>query len=188
LEKAASELPIGSDGLMVQPYFSGVMNPHWDIDARGVMIGLSGSHKEAHIYRAIIEAITIDQVMSTEDMEQVLEHKIDHYIAIGGGASSPLWREMLADASGKPVCISSTIEASALGAGMIAAAGAGWYSTITEAANAMSGDTTEVSPNQANFDRYNELRSIYRDLYSATTTLNHRLVEFAAKSRSLEAH
>lgn len=181
LEKSSIELPIGSDGLMVQPYFSGVMDPHWDTSARGVMIGLSGSHTEAHIYRAILEAITIDQVISTEATEDALGYKIDHYLAIGGGAKSALWRQMLADASGKPVLVSQTIEASALGAGMIAAYGAGLYSSITDAANAMSGSTVSYEPNPENYDRYRELSNIYRKLYSATREINHDLVRFASE-------
>jgi len=182
LEQAASKLPIGSDGLMVQPYFSGVMDPYWDTSARGVMIGLSGSHTEFHIYRAILEAMTLDQVMSTEDMETELGYEIDHFVAIGGGANSALWRQMLADASGKPVLVSETIEASALGAGMIAAYGADWYPSITAAAEHMSGETVKYAPDNSKFSRYRELLSIYRNLYSSTAKLNQDLVRFAAEN------
>ncbi len=179
LEKAADKLPIGSDGLMVQPYFSGVMDPHWDTSARGVIIGLSGSHNEAHIYRAILEAMTLDQVLSTEDMETELGYKIDHYLAIGGGANSALWRQMLADASGKDVLVSQTVEASALGAGMIAAFGVGWYPTITEAAKSMTGSTVKYAPNSSMYSRYRELSDIYRKLYAATAEINRDLVRYA---------
>ena len=179
LEQAAMQLPIGSDGLLVQPYFSGVMDPHWDTAARGVIIGLSASHNETHIYRAIIEAMTLDQVISTEDMEGALNSKIEHYLAIGGGANSTLWCQMLADVSGKSVLVSATVEASALGAGMIAAFGAGWYSSISDAAKGMSGSTTAVEPNPALFNRYRELLNIYRKMYLATAQINHELVAFA---------
>ncbi len=181
LEKAAEQLPIGSDGLMVQPYFSGVMDPHWDTSARGVIIGLSGSHNESHIYRAILEAMTLDQVLSTEDMENELGYKIDHYLAIGGGANSALWRQMLADASGKNVLVSQTVEASALGAGMIAAFGAGWYPTITAAAESMTGSTVKYEPDASQFSRYRELANIYRKLYSATAEINRDLVRYAER-------
>lgn len=183
LEQAALRIPIGSDGLLVQPYFSGAMDPHWDASARGVMVGLSASHTEAHIYRALVEAITLDQVMRTEDMEKSANQEITHVVAIGGGANSPLWRQILADALGKPVHISSTVEASALGAGMIAAYGAGWYDSITLAANAMAGSTTIV---QADADRhriYQQLLGIYRKLYNSTSELNHEMVAFAAEQR-----
>jgi len=183
LERAALTIPIGSDGLLVQPYFSGAMDPHWDVSARGVMIGLSASHTEAHIYRALIESITLDQVMRTEDMEQSADQEITHVVAIGGGANSPLWCQMLADALGKPVHISSTVEASALGAGMIAAYGAGWYSSITQAANAMAGSTRIVQADAQRHRIYQQLLGIYRKLYHSTSELNHDMVAFAAKQR-----
>lgn len=188
LEAEASAIPIGSDGLLVQPYFSGVMDPHWDISARGVILGLSGSHGEAHIYRALIEAITLDQVMCTEDMEANVGQAISHYVAIGGGANSALWRQMLADASGKPVHISTTLEASALGAGMIAAYGAGWFDSITAASEAMAGEhTITVEPSLAVSDSYRELLSIYRRLYAAVADLNRDMVAFSGKQRNTAA-
>ena len=181
LEAEALELPIGSNGLLIQPYWSGVMDPYWDTAARGVIIGLSGSHGAAHVYRAILEAITIDQVMRTQETEAALGHAISHYVAIGGGAASPLWRQMLADASGKDVLISDTVEASALGAGMIAAYGAGWYPSIVEASAAMSGRTQAIKPDEVDGARYRALLEIYRDLYNATSSINQRLVHFAAE-------
>ncbi|MEO1103560.1 MAG: FGGY-family carbohydrate kinase [Pseudomonadota bacterium] len=180
LEEEALTLPIGSEGVMVLPYWSGVMDPHWNVDARGVILGLSASHRPAHIYRAILEAITLDQVRRTRTMEAAMGRTIDHYVAIGGGAASPLWRQMLADASGKPVLISTTNEASALGAAMVAAAGAGLHPSIIAAANTMAGDTTPVTPDPAAAARYGTLLDIYTPLYAATEETNRRLVAFAA--------
>ena len=179
LEAAAQNLPIGSDGLMIQPYWSGVMDPYWDVNARGVTFGQSGSHRAAHFYRAILEGITLDQVMRTRGMEAASGQTIDHYVAIGGGAGSPLWRQMFADASGKPVLVSDTVEASALGAGMTAAFGAGWFSSLPEAARAMSGQTRTVAPDPATAGRYEALLAIYEDAYGASASINRRLVALA---------
>ena len=183
LERAAADMPIGSEGLLVQPYFEGVMDPHWDASARGVVLGLSGSHRPEHVYRAIIESMTLDRATRTRDMERAAGVSIDHMVAIGGGANSPLWRQMLADASGKPVHVSDTVEASALGAGMIAACGAGWYPDIDAAARAMAGATTAFEPDPARGERYAELAAIYDDLYAATADVTHRLVAFADERR-----
>ena len=191
LEVAAREIPIGCDGLMIQPYWSGVMDPYWDVSARGVTFGQSGSHKLAHFYRAILEGITLDQVMRTKGMEMASGDNIDHYLAIGGGAESPLWRQMLADASGKRVLISDTIEASALGAGMTAAFGAWWFSSIADAAHHMTGDTKVVEPNVEVAERYGALLEIYRDVYDACSGINRRLVNFARdhpKTENMTAH
>ncbi|MFK8079926.1 MAG: FGGY-family carbohydrate kinase [Granulosicoccus sp.] len=184
LEHAASALPIGAEGLLVQPYFGGSMDPHWDSSARGIIMGLGASHSPAHIYRALLEGITLDQAMRTQDMEAAAGQTISHLVAIGGGANSKLWTHMLADACGKPVHISTTLEASALGAGMIAAYGTGWYDTITEAANAMSGETSVIEPDPINHQRYQALLGIYRKIYQSTREINHELMAFSASSES----
>ena len=183
LERAATDMPIGSEGLLVQPHFEGVMDPHWDVSSRGVILGLSGSHAPEHVYRAIIESMTLDRVARMRDMERAANVDIERFVAIGGGANSALWRRMLSDASGKPVHVSETVEASALGAGMIAAHGAGWYPSITDAADAMAGDTVAVEPDAARGERYGELGAIYADLYAATADVNHRMVDFADARR-----
>ena len=112
-------------------------------------------------------------------MEAASGHVISHYVANGGGAGSPLWRQMLADTSGKTVFVSDTIEASALGAGMTAAFGAGWFSSIAEAAHAMTGRTKAGEANPEAGERYNELLAIYADAYDASADINRRLVGFA---------
>jgi xylulokinase len=184
LEEQAQKLPIGSEGVMVQPYWSGVMDPYWDMSARGVIIGLGSGHKPVHIHRAIIEGITLDLVMGTQASEAARGQRIDHYLAIGGGANSALWRQMLADASGKSVLVSETVEASALGAAMIAAAAVGWYPSISEAAEGMAGNTRVFEPEENNRARYQALLDIYRDLYAASASINRRLVDFAAGGHS----
>ena len=181
LEAEASKIAIGSDGLMTQPYWSACMDPHWDVSARGTITGFSPSHSPAHMYRSILEGITLNQVMATFEMEKQSGLEIKEYLAIGGGAHSPLWRQMLADASGKNVLISDTVEASSLGAAMLAAHGAGWYSTIEKAANSMAGETKSFNPDPSKREIYDELLDIYKDIYHSTANINNRLVDFAAK-------
>ncbi|MEI9998586.1 MAG: FGGY-family carbohydrate kinase [Verrucomicrobiota bacterium] len=182
MEMLARQVPIGCEGLMIQPYWSGAMDPYWDSSARGVTFGQSASHRPAHFYRAILEAITFDQVMRSRAQEKARGRAISHYVAIGGGAASTFWCQLLADASGKPVLLSGTVEASALGAAMTAAYGAGWYPSITAAAQAMAEDTRTVNPDPSTAERYEELLSIHHDLYHATAHINRRLVDYANRN------
>ena len=79
--------------------------------------------------------------------------------------------------------ISSTLEASCLGAGMLAASGAGWYASPAEASTAMQGEVElTVEPDPAQVPRYRELLAIYRDLYPALRTTFARLAAFRAPS------
>lgn len=180
LEAEAAMLPVGAEGVMVLPYWSGVMDPHWDVDARGAILGLSASHGAGHVYRAILEGIALTQSAGLAAMEEATGTPIEQSVLIGGGAASPLWRQMLADAGGRPVAYSSTTEASALGAGMIAAAGAGLHGSIEAAAAAMVGETYAIEPDASAAARYAELAEIFAPLHAATAETNRRLVAFAA--------
>ena len=147
LEAAAEAIPIGSEGLTVCPYLTGCMDPHWDANARASFSGLSPAHGPAHLYRAMLEALTLESARCITAMENsgVEAHRI---LAVGGGANSRLWIRMLADANGLPVTLSKSLEASSLGAAMTAAVGVGWFQSFDAAAAAMSaeGDTVEPDP------------------------------------------
>ena len=59
LEKEAKNVEVGSDGLIVLPYFMGERSPIWDPDARGTVLGLSLLHTRGHIYRACMEGVAL---------------------------------------------------------------------------------------------------------------------------------
>ena len=107
---------------------------------------------------------------------------IEKFVAIGGGAASPLWTQMLADSTGKNVANSDTVEASALGAAMIAGYGAGWFSSCNEAANTMSGKTSIVEPNPRTRQTWNKLLEIYGRLFKDNEETFNALVNFAVQS------
>lgn len=145
MDEAAAALPLGAEGVTMSPYLSGCMDPHWDPDARAAIVGLAPNHGPAHLYRAALEALTAESARCLTAMaEQGLNPQ--RIVAVGGGASNKLWMQMFADASGLPVARSRSVEASALGAGMIAAAGLGWHPSIAAAAEAMSGEDPAVQP------------------------------------------
>ncbi|KDM66976.1 MULTISPECIES: FGGY-family carbohydrate kinase [unclassified Acidiphilium] len=168
LEPAAAALPPGSDGVMILPYFLGVMTPHWDGAARGAIVGLAPHHGRAHLLRALYEGIALEQagVMARIEAEAGLAAR--EIVAIGGGAQSDLWCAILADAHGVPVLRSATVEATSLGAAMAAAVGAGWYSGFAEAASAMAGAVTaRFTPDAGRAALYARLRRAHAGLYPA---------------------
>ncbi len=145
LEKQAASLRIGSDGVTVCPYLSGCMDPHWDPDARAAFLGLAPHHGLAHLYRASLEALTLESARCVAAMGV---HGLSprRILAVGGGANSDLWSQMLADATGLPLTKSRSLEASSLGAAISAAVGAGWFPGFAEAASAMSRDGETLPP------------------------------------------
>lgn len=180
LEQEAASAPIGAGGLLLIPYWQGCMNPHWDSHARGFIAGLSGSTKRSHIYRALLEGIALEQAVATDQVARSTGVPIDSYTAVGGGAASDLWAQILADASNRAVTRTTTVEASSLGAAMAAAAGADLFGSIAEAANAMAGRSIRTfGPVPAQVARYAELKAIYADLWPLLATWNRRLATFA---------
>lgn len=185
LEAEAAAVPIGAGALLLLPYWSGVMSPHWDPDARGVLMGLGGEHRRGHVYRALIEGIALDFARGLETIENVTGEHIDTLVTIGGGARSRLWRQIFADATGKDVQVSTTVEASCLGAAMVAAAGAGWFASIGEASRAMRGADRELQrPDPAAHARYRDLSAIYGELYPALQRSFADLATFREKSQA----
>jgi xylulokinase len=114
-------------------------------------------------------------------IEEQTGEPIEAFIAIGGGSSSDLWRQIIADVCGKRVLRSETVEASSLGAAICAATGAGWYPNAAAAAQAMAGKITrENEPSAPNVARYAELMSIYRSIYPRLRETFDQLSRFAA--------
>jgi sugar (pentulose or hexulose) kinase len=179
LEAEAAASPVGANGLALIPYWSGVMTPYWDSNARGVIAGLSGNHTRGDVYRALLEGVALEQAMMTNRVAAATT-PIDHFAIVGGGSRSDLWCQIVADASGREVKRLETAEASALGAGMAAAKGAGWHATIAGAASAMSGKPSKTfRPRMKQSRRYGELLAIYADLWPKVGDWNRRLVSFA---------
>ena len=182
LEQDAARAPIGAGGLLLVPYWQGCMNPHWDSHARGFIAGLSGSTKRSHIYRALLEGIALEQAVATDQVARSTGVPITRYTAVGGGAASDLWAQILADASNRTVTRTTTVEASSLGAAMAAAAGAEWFGSIAEAASAMAGRSIRsFEPVPARVARYAELKSIYAELWPLLAAWNRRLASFAER-------
>ena len=163
MEAAAAQIPPGADGLVLVPYWNSAMNPYWDASASGIVVGWRGIHSPAHLYRAILEGIALEQHLATQGVENALGRPIDRFIAVGGGARSPLWRQIIADVTGKPVYRAETTEASALGAGILAAAGAGLYPDVLSAAQSMT--RIDANPEHPNPNRHTFYSRLYEEVY-----------------------
>lgn len=167
LEKEAVQVKPGCEGLMVLPYWNAVMNPYWDPDARGCIVGLTSGHNRGHLYRAILEGIAMEQSLATQAVEKKVGERIDEFALIGGGAKSDLWRHIIADISGKKVLTMSTDEASSLGAGISAAVASGWFTTFIGAAQNMVHVQGITEPDSKNAELYSNQLFKYRKIYPA---------------------
>ena len=178
-EAAGQEIPPGALGLMLVPYWNSAMNPYWDAAASGVVAGWRGVHGRPHLYRAILEGIAFEQRLLTAGVESATGQPIERYIAVGGGARNDLWCQIMADVTGRSVQRSATVEAAALGAGILAACGAGFYPTVGQAVAAMTRiDPRRFDPDSSRHAIYSRLfDEVYRHLFPALQPYLQRLAE-----------
>lgn len=167
LERLAAEVPLGTDGLTVVPYWNGALTPYWDHHARGLVFGLTGAHGLGHWYRAVLEGIAFELRVCIEAAERDLSEPIESFIIMGGGTRNALWCQMFADVLRRPLVMAGHEEATCLGAGILAAYGAGFYSSIEEAATGMTRTGVVYSPDEATSRAYDPHFEVYRSLYPA---------------------
>jgi sugar (pentulose or hexulose) kinase len=128
-------------------------------------------------------------VLASRRLQAGSRQTIDHYVAVGGGAASDLWMQILADATGVPVHRSTSKEASSLGAAIAAATGCGWFRSFAEASAAMAGSIVRAfEPRPKEKAAYAELGEIYGELWPTLSSWNRKLARFveqrAAKPQS----
>lgn len=179
MEEAASAVPLGAGGLLCLPYWTGAMTPYWDGHARGTFVGLSGLHGKAHMYRAVLEGMALEQRLLTSGVERVTGIAIDEILMLGGGSRSSLWCQIISDVLGRPVKLVREQESTALGAGIHAAAALGLHADLRAAADAMTGIEKSYEPNGDRHQRYSGLYEAYRSIYPGLKNAFRLLAETA---------
>jgi len=164
LDQLAEEINPGSEGLIFLPYLYGERTPHNDANARGVYFGISGKHDRRHFTRSVLEGVTF----ALKDSLELIKDKgikIKEIRAIGGGAKSRVWQQILADILGEEISLLNVEEGPAFGAALIAGVGVGEYSSFAEAVNRIIKVKKTVLPRIQNTERYNQYYQLYKKLY-----------------------
>jgi len=164
LDQLAEEINPGSEGLIFLPYLYGERTPHNDANARGVYFGISGKHDQRYFTRAVLEGVTF----ALKDSLELIKNKgvkIKEIRAIGGGAKSRVWQQILADILGEEINLLNVEEGPAFGAALIAGVGVGVYSSFAEAVNRNIKVKKTIVPRIQNAERYNHYYQLYKKLY-----------------------
>lgn len=162
----AGKIEPGSENLIFLPYLYGERTPHADANARGVFFGLSSRHEQAHLARSVMEGVTFGL---KDSLELIKERGIDiqRVRAIGGGARSKLWQQIIADIFGVSVDILTVKEGPAYGAAILAGVGIGLFGSLDETDRNLIEIEKTVEPNHKNVEIYQEFYQIYSSLYPA---------------------
>ncbi len=166
MDKEAETVPIGANRLIYLPYLMGERTPHLDPVARGMFFGLSAIHTKKDMLRAVMEGVAY----SLRDCIEVCREMgidVSDMMACGGGGTSSLWRQMLADLYACPVKTAVSKEGPALGAAILAMVGAGIYGSVPDACEKLVGVSKIQNPIEENVTVYEKYFRIYDEIYPA---------------------
>lgn len=184
LEAEAARVAPGCEGLVLLPHWNAAGTPYWDVEARGAVVGWTPAHGKAHFYRAVLEGLAMELRLTIDGIAGVTGEPINSLVTTGGGARSPLWRQIVADVTGRDVILVASTELTSLGAGMLAATGAGAFPDVPAAAAAMSRDVETISPIPRQQEIYNALfERAYRPLYPALREITHAISALEREGR-----
>ncbi|MTI69583.1 MAG: carbohydrate kinase [Firmicutes bacterium] len=169
LNKRLKDIPPGSNGLILQPYWGPSLKmPR----AKGAIIGFGDVHTRIHIYRAIIEGINYALLEGLEKIEKKTKVKMERIMVSGGGSQSDVICQITADMLNRPVYRVQTYETSGLGAAISGFVGLGVYNSCEEAVKRMVHYQRAIEPDIENVKIYNKLyKRVYKKIYSRLNKL-----------------
>ena len=170
LTAEAATAPPGADGLLWAPYLMGERTPHLDADARGALVGLTASHTRAHIVRAILEGVAFS-LKDTFTIFDEMKVPVKSIRLGGGGARSPLWRQIQADVYNHEVEIVEAEEGAAYGAAILAGVAAKIWPSVDAACDSVVRVVHRVQPNPASAEAMQKNYAAYRRIYPAVKSI-----------------
>lgn len=176
-DELLNQVPAGSMGLMMQPYWSpGVRQP--GPEGKGSLIGFGDVHKRAHIYRAILEGLAYELRQGKEQIEKRSGTPITRLRVSGGGSQSDAAMQLTADIFGMPAERPHTYEASGLGAAINCAVGLGAYPDYATAIENMTRKGDVFEPDHPTVRLYDRLyKEVYQKMYSRMKPLYQKIRE-----------
>src|ERR1017187_5195658 len=166
LADEAGLAPAGSEGAFWLPYLMGERTPHLDPNARAALVGLTASHTRGHVIRAVMEGVAYS-LKDTFTIFDEMQIPVTSIRLGGGGARSPLWRQIQADVYGHQVEIVAAEEGAAYGAAILGGVGAGAWKSVDEACDSVVRVASRIAPDQAASNTMQRSYRTYRKIYPA---------------------
>ncbi len=166
MDQQAAEAEAGCEGLFFLPYLTGERCPYPNPQASGGWIGLTARHNRSHMIRSVMEGVSFGMADALEIMDG-MGLDIKTVRLSGGGARSPLWRQMQADIYNKPVAIINSEEGPAYGVAILAGVGTGVWKDVPQACKAVIRETVKRKPNAKLAKIYAAHHQQYQRLYRA---------------------
>ena len=163
-QAAISRGRLGGNHVYFLPYLSGERSPINDTDARGLLIGMTAETSRADMVQAVLEGVAF---ALRDSFEAAKRNGLapSRATLCGGGAQSPLWRDILANVLGIPLDILETEQGASFGGAILAMVGCGAYASVQEAAKALAKVKSTVVPCVDLRRKYDQRYQVFQKIY-----------------------
>ena len=161
---------LGANDVYYLPYLMGERSPHNDPAARGSFIGLRMDSTRADMTQAVLEGVAF-AIKDCVEIARAQGVEIASSTLCGGGAKSPLWREIMANILGIPLALPQTEQGPGYGGAMLAAVACGEYATVQECADKLIKIKSVTEPDPALVKKYAARYELWHKLYPALKPL-----------------
>ena len=175
MDREVSRVEAGSARLLFTPWMYGERTPIADERVRAAFINLGANHSYAHLLRAVYEGVGYNMRWIVENIEEVYGFRPNPLRTMGGGAKGLPWVQIVADITGRTLeCVAEPQQTTALGAAYLAMVGLKWLPSI-EAVKKLIQVTHTVQPQESTQPIYDELYSVFKQIYPQLKGIYHRL-------------
>jgi len=177
MDQVVDKVTAGSHGLIFTPWMYGERAPVADCNARSSFLNLSGQHTRQDMMRAVYEGVAYNMKWLVEIVSGEFGFPLPKLRAIGGGARSATWMQMLADVTHRRIeTVPDPKEAGAIGAALVAAVGLGIYPSF-EALESVTRVENIFEPRPETFKTYDPLFDSFKESYGRLRVFHKRLNE-----------
>ena len=187
LNMQAEKTAPGADGLIILPYLMGERTPIWDVQARGVIFGLSLNHTKGHIVRAMMEAVAYALYDSYRLIEQAGLAINAPMVLNEGGAVSKLWRRIIADVFNVPLVLVKRRTGAPFGDAVLAGVATGVFADFGVTKQWVE-YVEPMEPDPANHALYMEFFALYKQLYGHVKDDFQALARLRERSKRSSNH
>ena len=169
LDDEAAAVAPGAEGLIFNPYLNGERSPYWDPKLRASFIGVRADHTRGHFNRAILEGVAYSIRDNFAAIPSVNPSQVKF---LGGGAKSPLWRQILADVLNVPV-VKYRLDDSSFGGALVTGVALGVFSSHKQAIEQSNEIASLTQPNPEAAAAYDKYFPVYKAVHDALAPIYH---------------
>jgi xylulokinase len=173
----AGKISLAEDTVLFLPYMRPGGAPYNNMNARGLFVGIGLHHKREHLFRAVIEGVSMNIRLLLDRFEKFRGQSLPELTVIGGGSRNPYWMQLLANISVRKIeLINLKQEANCFAAAQCAGIGVGLYKDFNEVKSLFKQEQ-QFTPDPSVVDFYEKKYKAFLTAYQGALSTYDMLAE-----------